>query len=213
MNRSHMKLIDISWPITEDMTGYKDRRSARFIQVKTIEKDQARQSMISLDSHAGTHLDAPSHFLQDGDTIEKIPLEFLQGECRVLDFTSKDDCITKSDLEKKEIQPGERLLFKTRNSSRSATEKFDEKFIFLEKNAAAYLVEKKVQLIGIDYLGLERNQPEHETHVQLLSNQIVIIEGLRLAGVAEGKYQLLCLPLAIRSLEAAPTRAILITPD
>lgn len=205
-----MKIIDISWPISEDMTGYADKKSVRFIPVKTIAKDQSRQSMFALDTHTGTHIDAPAHFLETGDTIENIPLETFIGPCVVLDVTHLKEKISRADLEQCEIPNGGRILLKTKNSRQPTKSNFDYDFVYLDASAAAYLVELKIKLVGIDYLGLERNQPEHDTHNILLHQGISILEGIRLEQVEAGNYNLICLPLAVQGLEAAPARAILV---
>ena len=138
-----MIIIDISWPISESMTGYKDRMSVHFEQLKTFSKDQVRSSRITLDSHTGTHIDAPAHFLSDGKTIDQIDRGIIIGECTVLDFMEVTDGVTKSDLEKKEIKEGDIVLLKTKNSSLGLDAAFDKNFIYLEKSGAQYLVEKK----------------------------------------------------------------------
>ncbi|NRB21310.1 cyclase family protein [Candidatus Dependentiae bacterium] len=205
-----MIIIDISWPISESMTGYKDRMSVHFEQLKTFSKDQVRSSRITLDSHTGTHIDAPAHFLSDGKTIDQIDRGIIIGECTVLDFMEVTDGVTKSDLEKKEIKEGDIVLLKTKNSSLGLDAAFDKNFIYLEKSGAQYLVEKKIKAVGIDYLGIERNQPDHETHTILMKHEIGIIEGLRLSHVEPQHYFFLCLSLPVVGLEAAPARAILV---
>ena len=205
-----MIIIDISWPISESMTGYKDRMSVHFEQLKTFSKDQVRSSRITLDSHTGTHIDAPAHFLSDGKTIDQIDRGIIIGECTVLDFMEVTDAVTKSDLEKKEIKEGDIVLLKTKNSSFGLDAAFDKNFIYLEKSGAQYLVEKKIKAVGIDYLGIERNQPDHETHTILMKHEIGIIEGLRLSHVEPQRYFFLCLSLPVVGLEAAPARAILV---
>ncbi len=205
-----MIIIDISWPISESMTGYKDRMSVHFEQLKTFSKDQVRSSRITLDSHTGTHIDAPAHFLSDGKTIDQIDRGIIIGECTVLDFMEVTDGVTKSDLEKKKIKEGDIVLLKTKNSSLGLDAAFDKNFIYLEKSGAQYLVEKKIKAVGIDYLGIERNQPDHETHTILMKHEIGIIEGLRLSHVETQRYFFLCLSLPVVGLEAAPARAILV---
>ncbi len=205
-----MIIIDISWPISESMTGYKDRMSVHFEQLKTFSKDQVRSSRITFDSHTGTHIDAPAHFLSDGKTIDQIDRGIIIGECTVLDFMEVTDGVTKSDLEKKKIKEGDIVLLKTKNSSLGLDAAFDKNFIYLEKSGAQYLVEKKIKAVGIDYLGIERNQPDHETHTILMKHEIGIIEGLRLSHVEPQRYFFLCLSLPVVGLEAAPARAILV---
>lgn len=204
-----MKLYDISWPISPAMTAYKDKKIVQFDRVKTFENDAVRESVITLGSHSGTHVDAPSHFMQDGQTIEHVDLRMLIGDCTVLDLVSVGGGISREHLEDTDIQAGDIVLLKTKNSAISPTAPFNPNFIYLAESGANYLVECNVRAVGIDYLGIERGQPAHETHVQLFNAGIAIIEGLRLADVAAGKYFLCCLPLNVQGLEAAPARAIL----
>lgn len=190
-------IIDISWPITNQSTTYKDRN------------DIAITEKICLHPHVGTHVDAPAHFVKDGNTIDKIDLSKLIGPCRVLDLTHVEEVITKKDLIKFDIQSGERILFKTKNSTKSATESFDCNFVYLDANGAQFLAEKNIACVGIDYLGIEREQENHLTHIAFLEKNIPIIEGLRLAHVTPGTYRLICLPLKLHGLDGAPARAIL----
>jgi len=96
---------------------------------------------------------------------------------------------------------------KTKNSF---SDDFDYNFVYLSGDAAKYLVSKKIIGVGIDGLGIERNQPTYDTHKSLLSNKVMILEGLRLKEVLEGSYKLIILPLKIANVEASPARAILI---
>jgi arylformamidase len=205
-----MKIIDISWPITSDMTGYKNRKEVMFSLVKSYEKDMVRESRIMLGSHTGTHVDAPAHMIASGVTIDQVPLQNLIGQAAVIDLTSIDDCIEREHLEQFEIPKGVILLLLTKNSFIAENAQFNGNFIYLTADAAAYCVEIGIRALGIDYLGIERNQPDHETHKILLKNKISIIEGLRLAHVEPNFYFFVCLPISVIGLEAAPARAILI---
>jgi arylformamidase len=205
-----VEIIDISWPLTMDMTGYKDRVSVVIESLKSMEKDSVRETKIMIHSHAGTHVDAPAHFLAEGKAIDQISLESLVGLCQVIDVTDIEEKITEKELEKEKIDQGDIILFKTKNSYLSATEKFNTSFIYLSDTAADYLIDKKVKAVGIDYLGIERSQIGHPTHRQLLHANITIIEGLRLSHVSAGIYFFVCLPLSIIGNDAAPARAILI---
>lgn len=203
-------IIDISWPITPDITEYKDRKTVKLQQVKQYAIDGVRETMICLHNHTGTHIDAPSHFTEAGGSSETIELAKLIGPCRVLDLAHVTDYITADDLKKHGIKAGERILLKTKNSALAATAPFEYNFVFVRTDAAQYLADTQIACVGIDYLGIERNQPGHETHKLLLSNNIAIIEGLRLADVTSGEYQLYCLPLNIPGIDGVPCRAILI---
>jgi arylformamidase len=208
--KNYMKIFDISWPISESMTEYKDAKSVKFIPTKSIENNAAREWEICMSSHTGTHVDGPAHFLPTGQTLDKIDLNHLVGPCRVLDLTSVTDKITREDLEGQGISQNEMILLKTTNSFREPNDRFTYSFVYIDKHAAQYLTEQDIKAIGIDYLGIERNQPEHETHKAFMQFNIPIIEGLRLGMVPSGNYFLCCLPLNCIGIDSAPARAILI---
>lgn len=202
-------IIDISWPIGEGMTTYKNSKIVRFEHNKCFENDAVRESTITINAHTGTHIDVPAHFLEQGTTTEQICLERCIGTCRVLDLSHVDGAISDQHLLDHDIRAGQRILLKTKNSQRQPQEAFDPDFVYLDKSGAQFLVDKGVMLVGIDYLGIERQQPNHETHALLLGADIVVIEGLRLLDVEAGLYTFCCLPLALQGLEAAPARAVL----
>lgn len=205
-----MKIYDISWPISSATTGYKDKKVVNFEPVKSFDNDGVRETNITISSHTGTHIDAPSHFLRDGKTIDALDLSQVIGRCKVFDMSTVADGITRDHLENLDIQAGDIVLFKTANSATQPTDKFTPHFIYLTFSGAQCLVERKVRAVGIDYLGIERSQPDHITHHELFTHNITIIEGLRLTAVKEGKYFLCCLPLYAIGIEAAPARAVLI---
>lgn len=206
-----MKIIDISWPISKATTGYKDRSIVNFDEIKNFNRDGVRETSIHLSSHSGTHVDAPSHFLKDGKTIDEIKLDQVVGDCIVLDMTNCAERITRDCLMQHDsvITQNSIILLKTTNSDLSPTDKFNPHFIYLEASGANYLVEKKIKTVGIDYLGIEHSQPGHPTHENLMNGDVTVIEGLRLGHVQPGNYLFTCLPLNIIGLEAAPARAIL----
>lgn len=206
---NYKKIIDISWPISENMTAYKDRKVVAITHTKTWEADKAREALITLGTHTGTHVDAPPHFMEQGPTIDQLDLAKLVGPCIVLDMMHVDDCINAHDLKDLAIQADHIILFKTKNSALDPNTLFNPQFIYLRASAAQLLAEKNVRAVGIDYLGIERGQPGHETHLRLLEKNISIVEGLRLGHVQAGKYFFCCLPLALAGLEAAPARALL----
>lgn len=207
-----MKIIDISWPIDLNMTQYKNRQDVGMLATKTFKQHNVRDTLVTLGTHTGTHVDAPAHFLEDGITINEIPLNNLCGTAHVFDFTHVQDCITVEDLKAQNIEPDTIVLLKTRNSIAAWDALFNTEFVYVDAVAAKYLVDKKIKAVGIDYLGIESNQPGHPTHKVLLSNNIPIIEGLRLEHAQPGNYTLICLPLALKGLDAAPARAILLEP-
>jgi arylformamidase len=204
-------MIDISWPLQPGMTSYKNRHALVIEQLRTVVEHGVTDSRcLALHMHAGTHVDAPSHFIPGGKTIEQLSLTQMNGRCRILDLTAVVGSVRAHDLESLNIQPGERILLKTSNSFNAATALYSEDEIYVAACAAAYLANKQILLLGVDGLGLERNQPRHESHVALFNAGIVVVEGLRLADAqAEGNYILHLLPLAFVGTEAAPARAVL----
>lgn len=207
-----MKIYDISMTIHEMMTVYKNKpeKKPKITNRSNFQTAQAYESTITMDMHTGTHIDAPLHMIEGGETMSLYSIERFVVKAKVLDLTHIEEAINQKDLEAFDIQENDFILFKTRNSS---VEVFDFNFVYLEKSGAKFLVDRKIQGVGIDALGIERNQPNHETHKLLLGNQIMIVEGLRLKDVPEGEYTLIVLPLKILETEAAPARAILIQQD
>lgn len=206
-----MQIIDISWPISVDMTAYKNEKTVSVTPLKTIATDGARKTQVTLDTHTGTHIDVPAHFIKDGATSDAIDLETLTGPCVVIDLSGVTGAITEDDLEEYDLEECVILLIKTKNSALPADAPFNPDFVYLDASAAAYLAEAtEVQTIGFDYIGIERNQPEHDTHHILFEAGITIVEGLRLSEAKEGEYFFSCLPLAVKGLDAAPARAILV---
>ena len=168
---------------------------------------------ISSSVHVGTHVDAPHHFLNDGRTVESLPLDVLTGPCYVVQLPDGVDAITAEVLERTEISSAmKRILFGTSNShiwARGET-KFREDFVAITEDGAEWLVERGVQLVGVDYLSVAPFGDSEPTHKVLLKAGVVIVEGLNLSNVMRGFYDLYCLPLKIAGSDGAPARAILI---
>jgi len=164
-------------------------------------------------AHTGTHVDAPYHFLGgEAPTVEKLPLKILSGRAYVLHLPEVDQ-ITAAVLQTAEIPPRtRRLLFKTRNSQYwvNRTPGFQRDFVAISADGAQYLVDRGVKLVGVDYLSVAPFQDSVPTHEILLKAGVVIVEGLNLADVSQGRYTLHCLPLKLVGADGAPARAILI---
>jgi arylformamidase len=200
---------DISMTIDAGMQVYKNKEEKKpiFKNMSNFVTGKAYETQLTLDAHTGTHIDAPLHMIENGQTMDSISLESLVGPARVLDLTHVHDGITKADLEPFAIQAGEWLLFKTRNS---LSEAFDFEFIYLKEDGAHYLRDLQVKGIGTDGLGIERAQPNYGTHRSLLGAGIHVVEGLRLMEVPGGNYFMVIAPLKVSGIEASPARAFLI---
>jgi arylformamidase len=164
----------------------------------------------TMGAHTGTHMDAPLHFVPNAKTIEQMPVDATVGPARVIHI--KDgDAIHREELLSCGIRQGERILFRTRNSERDWQNlPFDEEFVYIARDAAEYLAECGVRSVGVDYLSVGGFRVDSvETHVALLGKGIWVMEGLRLAEIEPGDYELVCLPLKWVGCEGAPARAIL----
>lgn len=202
--------IDVSVPIQTGMVHWPDNPPIVVdLQQSIARGDTANVSKLSMGVHTGTHMDAPRHFFADGIGIEQVPLDAVIGPARVVAVTDPVS-IKRAELEPLNLQPGERILFKTSNSARWQDPSFDEHFVYITHEAAQYLADKQVRTVGVDYLsvgGFFADGPE--THHALLGAGIWIIEGLNLSAVEPGGYDLICLPIKLVGADGAPARAVL----
>ncbi|MGO8946123.1 MAG: cyclase family protein [Ktedonobacterales bacterium] len=203
--------IDVSVPLHTGMVHWPGNPPVVIERILDIERgDGANVSRLSLGAHTGTHVDAPLHFITGGTGVHDAPFDAMIGPARLLEIKDPRS-VTVAELEPYRIQPGERILFKTRNSARAwLSDDFARDFVYVSATAASYLAALEVRTVGVDYLsvgGFYTDGPE--THYALLSAGVWIIEGLNFTGVQPGNYQLVCLPLRITDADGAPARAIL----
>ena len=171
----------------------------------------ANVSRISFGSHTGTHVDAARHFFDSGETVDRIAIDRLVGPAVLIALDESLKSVGASDLERHDLGNHTRILIRTRNSSFLDDPEFHRDYTYLAPDAAEYLVEKGVDLVGVDYLSIEQfHSGHHRTHRTLLERNVVIVEGLRLGGIMPGVYDFICLPLRLEGLDGAPARAILI---
>ena len=212
------KIIDISLPISPDMAIWPGDPKVTIRQVSSLEKgDSSNVSQIRMSVHTGTHIDAPLHFLKEGKSIADIPLSKLVGRALVMDMGEDVDVITRPVLENHPqldaLKGAQKVLFKTRNSSlqESWGDHFHEEYVALDASGAAFLSEMDLDLIGVDYLSIAAFHDTDIPHHLLLRKEVVLLEGINLAEVPHGFYDLYCLPLNLADCEGAPARAILIS--
>ena len=210
----NMIIHDISLSLTSPMLTYaKDVPYKREFQRSMTRGDSCNVSQLEMSAHAGTHVDAPLHFITDGYAIDRIPLDHLYGPAYVADCCGIPD-VTAEVLREKLPYGAERVLLKTDNSAllRDHPEGlFKPDFVSLAGNGAQFLAERGVKLAGIDYLSIDKSgTPNHPSHHILLENNITILEGIILADVEPGEYFLACGSLKMVGAEGAPCRAVLI---
>ena len=202
---------DLTLPLSPRMLVLPGDPLPEFEELKSISRgDPYNLTSMTLTTHAGTHVDVPKHFYDDGLTIDRLDLQHLVGGARVIEVKGCRP-ITRADLEKHGIRPKEIILLKTDNSGLVTEERFDPGFTYLALDAAQYLAEVAIRTVGFDYLSVEDvENPILAVHRLLLGSNIVIIEGLDLSRVRPGEFQMIALPLKIREGNGSPARVILI---
>lgn len=203
--------IDISVRLRSGMVHWPDNPPVRIERMLDMEQgDVANVSKISIGSHTGTHMDAPLHFVLEGEGLDEMPLTAAMGRARVIEIHDPES-IKPYDLNPHKIRHGERILFKTQNSARGwPSAAFIEDFVYISQEAARYLAAREIQTVGIDYLSVGGFQRDGvETHQALLEAGIWVIEGVDLSQVEPGEYELICLPIKVERSDGAPARAIL----
>ena len=214
-NKTGSNWIDVTVPLKEGMAIWPGDVTIKIERRRSMDRgDAANNSAISLGVHTGTHMDAPKHFIKDGKSIDKLPLETSVGPARIIEIKDKIS-IKPEELKQHNIKKGERILFKTVNSPRCwQTDAFVNDFVFVTRDAAQFLVDAGVILVGVDYLSVgSPMDPDKamrpDTHQILLGAGLYLIEGLNLTAVKAGDYNLICLPLKLMDAEGSPVRAIL----
>jgi arylformamidase len=208
-NPSEEPWIDVSVPIRGGMVHWPGDPEVEIVQTKHLERgDPATVSRLSLGVHSGTHVDAPVHFILGAAGVDRVPLDRLIGPARVLDL-GEIEGIRSAHLEPVEIQPGDRILFKTRNSRHWDEERFRSDYTYLSLEAAEHLVERGASTVGTDYLSIGDMDHGAETHRVLLTAGVCILEGLDLSRIEAGWYDLVALPLRLEGIDGAPARVVL----
>jgi arylformamidase len=206
------RIYDISVPIRSGGLVYPGNPEIEITLQQAVARGAgANVSSIRFGSHTGTHADAARHFFDDGQTVDKIPLERLIGPALLLGFADDVRAVTAADLRKQDLKGRTRILLRTRNSALLSKKEFAPDYTYLAPDGAQYLVDNGVELVGIDYLSIEQfHSGHHKTHRILLERSVVILEGLDLSVPSPGEYELICLPLRIEGCDGAPARAVLI---
>jgi arylformamidase len=206
------EIYDISAPLNRASIYPGDRPYSREWMARLDKGSGYNLSALALGSHAGTHLDFPSHLLKSGKAQDEYPLKRFILPAEVV-CVSGEGPVMPCSLQGSKIGKDQALLLKTDNSRRRLMHQatFAEDFVSLSLELAQLCVAAEVSLVGIDYLSVDKygddSLPIHRT---LLENDILILEGIDLSAAACGRYSLICLPLSITEAEASPVRAVLV---
>jgi arylformamidase len=169
-------------------------------------------SKLTLTCHVGTHVDTPSHFILNGKNLDQYPVADWILPAQVISIEDSQ-AVRPSELTQLDIRPGEAILFQTDNSrmGRCVSGVFTEDYVYITPEAADFLIQKEIAMVGIDYGGVDRFDDSNMTiHHKLLGSGIRIVESINLKDIPTGRYTLFCLPLRISGAEGAPARAVLV---
>jgi arylformamidase len=209
------KAVDLTHTLRNGMPVYPGDPSPSFELYRSLEKDGVNLTKLIMGSHTGTHLDAPKHFIQGGTGIDQIPPNKLIGEAYVADFSGKGigSGIMASDfrLIDKHIGPDDIVACYTGCSEHWEDSSVRKNYTYLSKDAADYLVSKRVRAVGIDFLSVEQFDATNAvTHKTLLGSGIFIIESLSndLKGFLGQRILIICMPIKLKDGDGAPSRVV-----
>jgi arylformamidase len=204
------KIIDVTAPLSPRLPTFPGDPPFELVPTHRIaDGEPYNVTRLVMGSHSGTHVDAPYHFLADGATVDQLPLEILIGKARVVELTVASR-IRRDDLEDLDLRDDIRVLMKTRMSGQLQKPEFQPDFVHLDADAASYLVQAGIKLVGVDYLSVERYPSrDYAAHHALLAAGVVIVEGLDLSEAEAGEYDMTCLPLRVAGGDGAPARVVL----
>ena len=209
------KFYDVTLTIDKALPTWPGDPELTLERVNKIEEGRnANVSRLDMGVHTGTHVDAPFHFLQDGNTVENLDLNALIGPVQIVQVADEVDFITADVVKKAGLVPGiERVLFKTRNSAywHESTLKFHTDFVGITEDGAQLLVDLGFRFVGLDYLSIAPYKQSRPTHEVFLKREVVLLEGADLTEVQPGIYRLICLPLKLGNTDGSPARVILET--
>ena len=209
-------LLDLTLKISPQLPSFPGSPQPRFISWGTNENDGYNLELLFLSSHAGTHMDAPFHFIDNGLKIDGIPLERLTRNAILFRIKKRaNQAITKKDIlefEKKrgKIPTNSTIIFETGWYKNLLKKFYFEKNPGLSVDAAKYLVSKRINLVGIDSPSIDLGRDsDFSVHHLLLKKNILIVENLcNLEKISGVDFKLIVLPLNLKGATGSPVRAI-----
>jgi arylformamidase len=205
-----MRIYDVTRPVSPSLPVWPGDPPLVLERVASMERgDRLNLSHMASSVHIGTHVDAPLHFVAGAADVSSLALDVLIGPVRLVELPDAD-VITAESLSHVDLDGVKRLLFKTRNGQLRQDE-FDTGFVALTLDAAQWVIEHGVQLVGVDYLSVEPFGGDGSVHRALLGAGVVVVEGLDLRDVPPGDYVLACLALKLVGSDGAPARVALIS--
>jgi arylformamidase len=203
------RIHDITVPLAPGLPAYPGDPPVAIDAVQRAGDAPYGLARLSLTTHSGTHVDAPAHFVAGGTTVDALPLEILIGKSRVVEILGRER-VERADLEALDLRDDLRVLIKTRMSGQLLKPGYQEDHVYLTGDAAHYLAQAGLKLVGFDYLSIDRfGDTSYPAHHALLGAGVVVVEGLDLSEVQPGEYDMTCLPLRVGAGDGAPARVVL----
>jgi arylformamidase len=204
-----MQIYDISLALSAQTVRWLNSQPFELIERKRmIRGDANNSSSMHTSVHAGTHVDAPFHFVPEGLTVERLPVDAFIGPARVCEVEAARQ-ITAVDVAALNLAGESRVLFKTRNSRLLHKPDYDPSFVAFSADGAKALVNLGVRLVGLDYLSVAHAEEQVPVHRAFLDHGLILLEGVDLSEVPAGRYELICLPVKLVGADGAPCRAVL----
>jgi arylformamidase len=204
--------IDVTVPFSAETAHWPGHPPYIVDELASMDRgDVMNVTAISMCSHFGTHIDAPRHYVAGGATVDQLPPEVLVGPCLAVAYDGTEH-VPGRFVDMLELDGVTRLLVRTRNSAFARDTSFREDFVGLTPDAATRLVERGIELVGVDGPSIgpfdpALGVPVHQIFLGGGPHQVAV-EQLDLTGVEPGRYELVALPLAAAGLEAAPARVL-----
>jgi arylformamidase len=198
-----MQYIDLSVAINGQTAVYPGDPPFKVSRMTTVAKDGFESHEVSLFTHAGTHIDAPSHMLEGDKTLDDFGVEHFVGRGRLVPVGEE---ITLDAVQAVDIQAGDIVLLYTGKSEVYGQDGYFENYPAIPESVAQYLAGKKVKMVGVDTFSVDHG--EFVAHKLLFKNDILIIENLVNLKALEGKeFTVYALPLKLQ-VDGAPARVI-----
>jgi arylformamidase len=212
------QIIDITVGISRNTPVYPGDPQPVINVVSSIDYDGYAVSRVTFGTHTGTHVDAPSHILRKGLTVDRLPLSSLIGRAVVLDLSDIAGNLSCVEMQAAFNRSGARtdpavdtVLIKTQKGRDGLCgQAYDAGSVTgLRPDVGMWVLEQGFNLIGVDTLSVDIGD-SLTNHRLFLENDIIILENIDVSAVAEGMYHFICLPLKLEGCDAAPARVILI---
>jgi kynurenine formamidase len=210
-----MKFVDLSHPLVHGQDNFPMDPKLSIVPHSTTQTLKYAMTQVCMATHQGTHLDAMSHFIDGGKTIDQMPLDWFFGDAILLRLPkAAREEITTADFQKIEplLQPGVRLIYETGWHRQFGQANYFSDFPSLTQDAARYLVSRKIRLLGMDTPTPSRDW--YEVHHILLaaSAEIVVVEGLTNLSQLPERFTFAGFPLNFQGRDGSPIRAVAILP-